>query len=437
MENKYKYLILFLTIWINTFAMNVTYPNKYEIEVQLLDKEKLLKVIKNNNGVVVDSLYKKLTARTYLIDSGKFVIEFFDHQGILVSDRTDLKNLDEVNFIKNKVGFLKQRISYYVKINDIEADKLISELNGKQLAKYKTEFNGLFAFKVYQLDNGQVIIKYDENSYLYEDLEALAFENDQILHIHYPDGWESGKADFIKGKLSGNFNIDDYMVYPQEAKKIIKSHELTIIKDKIIFDHPFKSILYQSQTGYFILMEDFDQLNVGGNAKIGIGNARVFKTIKEFEKKYQKKLDWRKRIEANPELLKGKHIYKELSDKYGKDFPNKTFEEINVLPSILNFDTTRLEFSVECAEILSESIKWNYGGETFFNEIIYPILAYVGEYNKFKGVGNWSMLLDRKGEVWEPRFADIEGKEVFDIIDFYKIFHEAEYGIPRVEYFLN
>ena len=133
----------------------------------------------------------------------------------------------------------------------------------------------------------------------------------------------------------------------------------------------------RSTNGYFILIDDIEQLNVGGTAKIGIGTAYIFHTIEDFEKQYKRILDRRREYESNPELRGGVHMYKDLSDKYGKDFPNHTLEEINKLPSILNFDSSQLEFSIDCVSILTESIEWNYGGDEFFNQLIHPILAYI------------------------------------------------------------
>jgi len=290
---------------------------------------------------------------------------------------------------------------------------------------------------VFQLANNQVVIKYKEDSYLYEDLEALAFHNDQILNKHYPELYDSGKEEFVNGRLPTQFNINNYFVYPKEAKKIIRTHKLTKVKEDIKFDFTFKSILYQSENRYLILIDDFEQFNVGRSAKIEIGTACIFKTMEDFEKEYKKILDWRREYESNPELIGGVHIYKDLSDKYGKDFPNHTIEELNKLPSILNFDSTKLKFDKECISILTESIKWNYGGDEFLNKIIHPILSYIGEYYKSTGKGDWDMKLDREGKVWEPWFTNSEGKELFDITNLYEDFLEAEYEIPTIEFYIE
>lgn len=404
----------------------------------MLDAQQLKETIENRNGIVNDAFYKKLTARTYSIDSDGLVIEFYDGQGILLPNSVDFKSLREVKFTKNKIGYLHPRVSYYFRIDNKEADRIIKELDGKHLEKYKPQYEEYFNFKVFQLINGQTIIQYDEESYLYEDLDALAFsDNDEVRNIHYPDGYESGRDEFLKGNLPEKFNVNQYLVYPKEAKQLIKTHELSVIQEDVKYKSKFKSILYQAPKGYFILMEDFDQLNAGGRGKIEIGDAHIFKTKDEFDKAYQKSLERQRKYESNPELRRGVHIYKKLSDKYGADFPNHTFEELNQLPSILNFDSARLDFSVECAEILSEAVEWNFGGEEFFNQIIHPILAYIGEYHKSEGNGDWSMRLDRDGKVWEPRFTNSDGEEVFDIIDIYKDFYEAEYGIPSVEFYVR
>ncbi len=430
-------IILLLSICYNSYGMKIFFPNQFEFEVRVLTDEELKEIIKAKNGRIHESLSKELTARTYSISTNQIVIEFYDKSGVLVENRKDFEHLKRVKFIKNQVDFLKPKISYFIRLTEKEADELIENLNGKHLKKYKAEFEDYFAFKVFQLSNGQVVIRYKDESSLYENLEALAFDNDQVLHVHYPEGEDSGKEEFIKGELPKKFNINYYFVYPKEAKKIVRNHNLVKIREGIYFDSSFKSVLYESPNGYFILIDDFDQLNIGGTAKIGIGTAYNFETIADFEKEYRRILEWRTEYEENPEWKRGVHVYKDLSDKYGKDFPKHTMEELKKLPSILNFDSTELKFNKECVLILTESIKWNYGEDEFLNKIIHPILSYIGEYYKSEGKGDWNMTLDREGRVWEPWFTNSEGKELFDIIDLYKDFFEAEYGIPMIEFYIR
>lgn len=431
-------ITLILTICYNSYGMKIIYPNQFEVEVQVLNEKELKEILETKNGEIHKSLSKELTAKTYSINTDQILIEFYDMSGILVSNQKDFENPKKVRFIKNQVGFLKPKISYYFRLTEKEADDFIEQLDGIHLKKYKAEFEDYFGFKVFQLSNGQVIIRYKDESSLYENLESLAFDNDRVLSIHYPEGNNSGKEDFINGKLPTQFNINNYFVYPNEAKKILKTHELTKIQEDIKFDFMFKSILYQSANGYLIiLIDDFEQLNVGRTAKIGIGTAYIFKTMKDFEKEYKKILDKRREYEANPELRGGVHIYKDLSDKYGNDFPNHTMEELKKLPSILNFDSTDLKFDKECISILTESIKWNYGGDKFLDKIIHPILSYIGEYYRYEKKGNWNMKLDREGKIWEPWFTNSEGKELFNIINLYKDFLEAEYGIPMIEFYIR
>ena len=417
--------------------MKIIYPNQFEIEVEILNKQELSELIMNKYGVVSKSFHKDLTARTYSIDSNRLVIEFYDKQGVLVSNIEDFERLKKVRFLKNQVGFLHPRISYYFEISEDEADILIAQFNGKHLKTYESEFEDYFGFKVFQLSNNQVIIRYEGESTLYEDLEALAFDNGQVLNILYPNGFNSGQDEFIKGNLPEKFNINKYFIDPNSAGEIIETHQLIKIREEVKFDLFFESILYQSEKGYFILMQDFDQLNRVGAAKIGIGSAYIFHTLDDFEKEYKRIVEWKREYESNHGLKNGVHIYKELSDKYGKDFPNHTFDELNKLPSILNFDPKYIEFSNKCSSIISESIKWNYGSEEFLDKIIHPVLAYIGEYLKSEGSGDWNMKLDRDGKIWEPWFTDSEWKELFDIINLYKDFLEAEYGIPLVEFYIK
>ncbi|MEM6297940.1 MAG: hypothetical protein AAF740_04535 [Bacteroidota bacterium] len=368
------------------------------------------------------------------------ILEFYDRSGLLVN-QNDFKYLEDVRFIKNQVEFLKPRVSYYFKLSNEEASELISLHEGRLLKNYKPE-EGLedfpeFSFSVFQLENNQVIIQQMDTAYLYEDIKALAFNDYRIKNLYYPEGSESGKNEFIDGNLPQEYNINSYFIYPKEAQKIIKSHQLKPEQENIQFDRVSKSILYLSPRGYSILLEDFEQTNPVTNDKLGIGSAHLFQTKEEFEERYTRLQNHRKKLDENPELRRGTHFYKELSDKYGKDFPNYTMQEINKLPSLLNFDSEELKFDKECLSILTEAIKWNYDPEEFVNQLIHPVLSYVGEYYKSRGKGDWKMKLDREGEVWEPWFTNSKGKALFDCMALYKSFYEVEYGIPGVEWYIN
>ncbi|MGD1893579.1 MAG: hypothetical protein ACFB15_23675 [Cyclobacteriaceae bacterium] len=421
----------------NEYTMQLIYPGKFEVKVQILSQQQLTKIIENKNGIVSKDYHKELTARTYQLESGQLIVKFYDRQGVLVNNIGDFQKLQAVKFIKNQVSYLHPRISYYFQLDKDEASRLIDEFEGKHLKEYKPEYEDCSQFIVHQLNSNQVIIRYEDRAYLYEDLEALAFDNSEVLNIHYPDNYSSGRAEFIKGGLPKAFNINSYHIYPNEARELIKKHGLTIAASDIEYSSSSKSILYQSSEGYYILMTDFIQFNRGGTDKIGIGTAYIFPTIEDFNARYKEALNWRKEIESQSEWAHGVHIYQDLSDKYGESFSEHTFEEINQLPSILNFDPNELAFTERCASILSESIKWNYGGEEFFNKMFHPILAYNGEYNKHEGKGDWDMRLDRKEKVWKPQFIDSDGKEVFSTLYLYDAFYEAEYGIPMVEYYIK
>ncbi|MFK7947629.1 MAG: hypothetical protein AB8G11_08570 [Saprospiraceae bacterium] len=434
---KYLSVILLMLITINSKAMKIIFPNRIHVEVQLLSESKLKKIVQEKNGKVSERFHKHLTARTYELDSNQLVMEFYDGQGILIDDKEDFETLESVRFIKNQVGYLHPRVSYYFRLTKDDLESLLSKFEGEELKDYELvpEFKGAYGFKVFRLNNNQVIYWSNDDrrtdALLYEDIEAFAFENSFATELIYPDTWDSGKEEFVDGKLPIRFNINTYSIYPDEAKSIIKNHQLTLIQTDIQYSDLFKSNLYKSEKGYFILMEDFNQLGYHGR-KIGIGAAYIFKTLEKFENNYQEILKQRKINESNPNRWKGVHMYQSLSDKYGEEFPLYTIQEMNKLPSILNFDSAKLDFTAECKTIINESLKWNYGGEEFFQSVVHPLLSYIGEYNKFSGFGDWSMTLDREGKTWEPRFRNSDGEEVFDIIYFYKDLYEAEYGIDFI-----
>jgi hypothetical protein len=418
--------------------MKIIYPNKINVEVQLLSKSELKEIVQNRNGKVSERFHKHLTARTYEIDSNQLIMEFYDGQGILINDAEDFQALESVRFIKNKIGDLHPRVSYYFKLTELQVRNLINDYVIKELKIYERilEHEYDYSFNVFQLSTNQVIIKGEESAeaYLYEDLEALAFDNEEIYSVRYD--YNKAKEEFFKGIVSTEHNINDYSVYDYEVDSIIKNHELRLVQTNIQYELHFFSNLYKSKRGYYILMEDFNQKALNGR-KLSFGFIHFFKTIKEFELEYEKKQEYYKKFRYNiREFPNGVHVYESLSDKYGEKFPIYALEEMNKLPLILNFDSRKLGFTSECKTIINESLKWNYGGEVFFQSIIHPLLSYIGEYNKFNDSGDWAMTY-REDKTWEPRFRNSDGEEVFDILRLYEDLYEAEYGIMEVDYYIR
>ena len=64
------------------------------------------------------------------------------------------------------------------------------------------------------------------------------------------------------------------------------------------------------------------------------------------------------------------------------------------------------------------------------------IIAYVGEFNKSHGQGDWDMRYNKQDEVWEPWLINQDGEEVLDVYQIAKDFYKAEYGTPVLDLYI-
>ena len=421
--------------WAN-IPLTIKLPGEFELTVAVLNKPAVEQQLREPGTAVDPALYLPYTARTHRLPDSTCLVELYDGQGLLLNDPSAIETLARVHFIKNQIWYLNPRITYYIPIDRAQVEKLLAALDLQEMSEYGRKYDEHWQIEVFELANGQVLYTAEEQHWLYEDLEALVMHQPHYAEVRYPEGPESGRKAFVAGEISTEFSIRNFLVFREEAEAVIANHGLSPLLDSIQFDFQFHSTLYQATDGYLVLMNDFEQLNVAGTGKIGIGDAIIFDTRSEFDSAYAHIKAWHQQIQDDPSFSQGKHIYADFSEKYGRHFPKHALEEISLLPQLLNFDSARLAFTPDCAAIISESILWNYHQGEFMERTFMPLLAYVGEYYRSRWLGDWDMRAEGRNKVWVPWLVDTEGNPRFDSHYFYTDFYEAEYGIPPLAFYL-
>ncbi len=280
-------LIIFTLKALNSFSqtLDITTIDKSKILVTLLDSTSKSQLLKEQlNSSQDNTLRKKWTSRTFLLLDGKVAVEFYDKQAILIKDLEDFKKLERVRFVKNTIGFLKKNVSYKIELTFEEGNKIVQAENPEKLKNLKSELPEFFDFEVYELNTGQILfIDKSENfksATIYPDLKTLSSDNNTIADQVYG----SIDDEYLMKKLASgdpllDYEPSDHLIYPKYEKDLIKNHKLTLIETKVFVAADFYGNLYKSENGYYILVDDFNQLNVPKTEKIGIGTLRVYCNI--------------------------------------------------------------------------------------------------------------------------------------------------------------
>ena len=99
---------------------------------------------------------------------------------------------------------------------------------------------------------------------------------------------------------------------------------------------------------------------------------------------------------------------------YGEDFPKYVHQIVGKLFERLSIPKEKLQYNYDGIDFISGylinlSIEKKID-EIFFEENYLGLIAYMGEcYIQTKG-GKWEMILDKKGNTWEPYIQKIDGK---------------------------
>lgn len=418
-------IILLLIISMNSFAQKMEIINRAEenIEITLLDTDKTKKVVKEFNGVKNESLRKKWTSRTYLLSNNKVLVEFYDGQSIIVDNQSDIEKLKEVRFVKNNLWNLKKNISYKIELSFEEGKQLVVTNNLQKLNKYKSDLPEFYNFEVYELETRQILFidlsEHSKSATIYKDIKTLASENSNIEEIEY--GFEDDEhymKELAKGNPLNDFEPNEHLVYPKYVEKIIKNHNLSL-KETKVYVNDFWGNLYESQKGYWFLIDEVNQANGAGN-KMPILTIRIFDNLEQVRK-----------AQANYEKFKeegvtSEHFYQKISDKYGQNFPNHIDSLIDELPKILNFDEAQLSISERGLSIINEAIKWNHNEWELFESWFPSVLAFYGEYYmKSHKKGKWHVKFDKEYNIWIPQIILDDKTSAFDMRDFYADLYES------------
>ena len=391
------------------------------IKTELVSDSVKKALIKDFKGVQDTSLRKKETARTYKLSDGRILVEFFDKQAVTYTNYDDFKKAETVTFFKNDIWFLKKNITYKIS-SSVEEASLLSQYGGSHLKQYTSNAPDFHSLSVYKIFSGQVLVIYDSEhwkyAFIYENIKAVASEIPEVFDKEY-SSMEVFAEKFIEGDPLLDFEPNEHFIYPDDEKKLIDNHKLQLIESKVYIDE-FYSNLYKSDSGYYILIEDFSQVNPHTNKPLIIGTAYLFETLDEVrnaQKRYE---------ETKDSVGYTEHFYQQISNKHGKDFPKYVDQLIDLLPSILNIDKEQLTINSAGIEVLDAAIEWNHSNYQLFDLWFPSVLAFYGQciINDRKD-GTWVTKYDAENKVWIPWIILKDNKPAFDVLDFYNDLYES------------
>ncbi|MEO1415929.1 MAG: hypothetical protein AAFW00_11640 [Bacteroidota bacterium] len=389
-----------------------------QIEVLLCSSEKTQILITQYHGQTDDSLRKPWTARTYRLSNQQILMEFYDGQSALIEHEEAFHQLKDVRFVKNTIWNLKKNISYKINL-PFERGRELSRLKGaSRMTAYQRDFDELDDVEIYRLANQQILFlnlsPYTPSASIYPDIKTLASENRDIEEMVYGlEDEEYFMKELAKGNTLTDFDPQKFLIYPKYLEAILTRHELTI-RETEVYTHPFWGNLYESKRGYWILIEEVNQPNYGGD------QMRIL-TLQIFEDRAQVRAAETHYEQVKNPKPKRVHFFQHISDTYGKDFPQYVDSLVLALPQLLNFDATQLSVDDAGLAIVDEALKWRGGKDVDFDDRFPSILAFYGEYYiETKKVGKWESKFDPSHQVWVPQITLDDQRSAFDGIRFYK-----------------
>lgn len=411
----------------NSFAntMDIITLDKSKVVVQLIDSETKTLLLKQFHGQQDNTIRKKHTARTFRLSDGSIIVEFYDKNAILIENLEKFKKLEEIRFVKNTIWNLKKNISYKIELTFEEGNNIVQIEKPKKLKYLKSEMPEYFDFDVYQLNSGQILLidksQNLKSASIYPDLKTLSSENSTIAAQVYN---VNNDEYFMKKLASGDPLLDyepnEHLIYPKYEKKITRNHKLKLIESKVFVDLDFYGNLFKSDNGYYILIDDFNQLNVSKTEKISIGTLRIYKNLDEVRKAQKRYEDFKNKG------VTSEHFYQKISDTYGQDFPNMVNQLIDKLPELLNFDKEQLSIDSSGIDLIDEALKWNGTEKENFDNWFPSVLAFYGQaYITIKKEGKWTMLYEKNDKVWIPQVTLNDGLPAWKWRNFYKDLYEG------------
>jgi len=413
-----------MTINVYSQKLKVITVDKTEVDVNILDESTKKRLINQFDGKQDNSIRKKWTSRTFTLSDGRVIVEFYDKQAALIDNLIKFEQLKEVRFTKNKIDFLKKNISYKIELGFEQGKSLIETERPKRLNNLKSEIPEHLDFEVYELNSSQILFmdnsKNNKAAIIYENLKTLASDNSDILEQLY--GFEDDEIlmkKLAQGDALMDYEPNEHLIYPKYIKDVIKNHQLSPIENRVYVANDFYGNLYQSENGYYVLIDEVNQKNGAGN-KMLILTLRIYETLQEVrnaQARYE---------EFKNESIISEHFYQKISDKYGNKFPEYINQLVESLPSILNFDKEQLTFDSTGIALIDEALLWNGDNYELFDSWFPPVLAYYGQlYILNKKDGQWTTTYDKENKVWIPQIILRDKTSAFDMFDFYKDLSEG------------
>ena len=399
--------------------------NGEDISVEIIDHASKLKLIDELDGQVNTNLFKPWTKHTMQLTDGSLLVEFYDRQAVRVKDENDLIKLAPVRFVKNYIYFLKKNISYKYPV-DISQD--LTKYNRAKKLSNQSDNPYAYTYEIWELEGGDILFILDvqgqKTTTVYNDIKTLASdinatlnaESEELLAQNY-GGMEEWSQKLIFGDPLLDFEPNEHLIYPEYLAPLIQNHALVLQSSNIYVDM-FRSDLYRSDRGYFVLVHDPNQVDVTGD-KMSILTARLYENQAQLDRAIsQYEVSSRKGFESE-------HFFQKISEQFGADYPQKADSLIYLLPQILNFNTTDLTFDEEGMLVVDEAIRWNHIYEDRFDSWFPSVLAFYGKcYSSLREPARWSTKFVREHGVHIPTLLDDAGDAIFDPNEFYKSLNE-------------
>jgi|SRR6218665_22293 len=401
----------------NAQPMEIISPEQSRVNVTIIDSNTKTDLIKKYQGKQDNGIRKKWTARTYQLSDGRIVVELFDAQAVLINNLDDLKKIDRVRFVKNSVSHLKKNVSYKIELTVEEGKQLAANTGTKRFTKFNKIIRLNHELEVYELNTGQILFLQTPEDYLktaiYPDPKSLASENRDIEEQLYgSDDDEELMKKIASGDRLPDYEMSSYLIYPKYIDELIKNHKLHMIRKKM-YVSSFFGDLYQSEYGYYFLIDDEKQKNGAGD-KMQILNLHIYDSLQQAE------AEERKYALNKDKPNTSEHFYQKISTRYGKNFALHVPQLIEQLPGILNIDKEQFTTDSAGMDLLDESLKWHAGNYKHFDSWFPGVLAYYGEcYRQIKSDGEWITGFDKKYKVWIPEMKLRDGTMAWDWRDFY------------------
>lgn len=390
--------------------------NAQSLTIKLLSGDSVRnKLIAENRGTEIKDFRLAGTARTFQLSNGKFLVECYDREAIVFNSSKDIRTVRGISFIKTLVDRYKRNISYKFPIAYRRGQELTA--NAVKLDDYISDYPDMYNFRVYKLKS---LLLYCDDLYksaaIYSDIKSLVSDHPELRSIAYGDE-ESIETRFIHGEPYLDFEPNEHFVWPKDIPTLIKEHKLRAI-DSNTHISDFRGILYRSDNGYYIVVDDPAQNGKNGTP-IQITTATVFETkpaVDDAVKRYQSFI-------AKP--AQHEHFYKYISDHFGDNFGKSVPQLLESLPALLNLNKKDITFDSTGMAIVDQAIYWRHDDYAHFDDWFSAVLAFYGEcVIRSKSGARWIVRPETEDHIKVPHVILPGGEYAFDSNRFYKSLFE-------------